>query len=71
LAYDFTIQITAINKSSDVRCYNVSDVIDGKFEVFGKPGSFFWLVHGTRNSITVEPLKTDVTVKGDGPYKWI
>ena len=47
------------------------DLENGKFNVYGKPGPFYWVVHGKRFSIDVEPLKNNVNVKGNGPYKWI
>jgi hypothetical protein len=48
-----------------------TDVEEGRFTVYGPPGKFFWHVHGQRIAITVEPMKSDVTVNGEGPYKWI
>jgi hypothetical protein len=39
--------------------------------VYGPNGDFYWLVYGERASINVEPFKSSVHVKGDGPYKWI
>jgi hypothetical protein len=39
--------------------------------VYGDNCEFFWVVHGKRGTIDVEPLKTDVVVEGEGPYKWI
>lgn len=65
---DFTIQVTPINSTIK---YGVTEVKDGKFKVIGKNGSFFWHVHALRNIINVEPNKSDVEVKGDGPYKYI
>ncbi len=41
------------------------------FTVYGEPGPFNWLVHGTRGASNVEPLKSEVDVKGSGPYRWI
>ena len=37
----------------------------------GKNCKFFWHVHGKRADVDVEPLKSTVKVKGNGPYKWI
>ena len=48
-----------------------SKVENNEFTVYGKNSEFFWSVYGKRNSIIVEPLKKDVEVKGNGPYKWI
>ena len=71
--YDFTVQITPINDNEEESNINLSSsrVINGKFKVYGKNCEFFWLVHATRNKIEVEPLKSSVKVKGDGPYKYI
>ena len=41
------------------------------FNVYGENCEFFWVVQGKRNDIDVEPMKTDVEIKGSGPYKWI
>jgi hypothetical protein len=49
----------------------VSEVENNKFTVYGPNGKFYWIVHGKRISFQVEPFKQQVTVKGDGPYKWI
>ena len=66
--YNFTVQITPINSRN---VYGVSRVIDGKFKVLGDNGDFFWLAHGARKEIQVEPSKSDVLVRGDGPYTYI
>jgi len=39
--------------------------------VYGPPGKFSYLVHATREEFEVEPLKSSVTVKGNGPYTFI
>ena len=49
----------------------VSEVEDNQFNVYGTNCKFYWVVFGKRNDIIVEPLKSDVNVKGNGPYKWI
>jgi hypothetical protein len=69
-ATDFSIQLSPIGNENSLYTSRV-DKETGKFKVFGKPGEFFWYVYGKRQSIEVEPLKTDVNVKGSGPYKWI
>lgn len=33
--------------------------------------SFNWLVHARRGTFMIDPLKTNIIVKGDGPYKYI
>ena len=71
--FDFTIQLTNIYKNgcNNTRVLSCSEVDDGKFKVYGEPGPFYWLVHASRGYINVEPMKADVEVKGDGPYKYI
>ena len=72
LATDFTVQITPIysNKQNKQILYT-SEVIDNTFTVYGSNGKFYWLVHGKRNDLEVEPLKNLTYVKGSGPYRWI
>jgi hypothetical protein len=53
------------------KIYSPSEVENNKFEVYGESGSFFWVVYGKRESIQTEPLKSQTTLCGDGPYKWI
>jgi hypothetical protein len=67
---DFTVQVTPIYNGK-VRTLNVSEVENGVFTVYGEPGAFNWLVHGIRGTVNVEPLKSEVDVKGSGPYRWI
>jgi hypothetical protein len=71
LATDFSIQITPIYNGTSFATYNVSEVVNNEFHVYGLNGSFFWLVHGRRQTIHVEPDKSSVSVRGDGPYTWI
>ena len=75
LATNFTVQVTQIyedenseNTSVNLKC---SRVKNGQFKVYGENCGFFWIVYGTRNTIPVEPLKSETDVKGSGPYKWI
>ena len=71
-ATDFTVQITPIYEADQpIATYATTRVINGVFEVYGPPGSFYWLVNAKRGSIETEPLKSAVTVRGDGPYKYI
>jgi hypothetical protein len=71
-ANDFTIQITPLYQPGQVpSLYSASELIGNTFEVHGQPGSFYWHVHGARSELDVEPLKSEVTVRGDGPYKYI
>lgn len=72
LATNFTVQVTSIY-SKDRNAPNAletSEVEENRFNVYGNNGKFYWSVYGSRNSITVEPLKSEIIVKGDGPYKW-
>ena len=41
------------------------------FNVYGKNGSFYWIVYGQRAKIEVEPIKAAVEIAGEGPYKYI
>ena len=69
---DFTVQITPLcNNSNNIITYGSSDVVDGKFTVYGKNGKFFWMVNALRQSIITEPLKEETEVRGDGPYKYV
>ena len=72
LATEFTIQITPIysGKELDRQLY-ASEVENNCFKVYGPNTKFYWHVHGKRCSIDVEPLKSSVDVKGQGPYRWI
>jgi len=71
---NFSINLTPIknmNKSRSKLPLEVSEVKNNKFSVYGEPCSFYWLVHATRLNIEVEPLRSDVTLKGDGPYTYL
>lgn len=68
LATDFTIQLTPIGKY--LKLYT-TEVENGKFTVYGKPGKFYWYVTGKRSTIEVEPLKSKNTLKSVGPYTWL
>ena len=70
LARDFTVQLTGVYDGK-VKAYNFSEVENNSFTVYGENGKFHWLVIGKRHDIVVEPLKSDVELKGDGPYLWI
>ena len=70
---NLTIQLTLIynGDKSNITLYT-SSVKDNKFTVYAsKNVRFYWLVHGKRSSINIEPSKNSTIVKGDGPYKWI
>ena len=71
LGTNFTVHLTSIYNGYLNNSYAYDEVKDSKFTVFGTPGKFSWLVNGQRTPIHTEPLKSDVTIHGDGPYKWL
>jgi hypothetical protein len=71
IAYDFTIQITPIFSENTIKTYNVSDIVNNQFTVYGENGEFFWIVHGMRQKIQVDPEKSTSVLKGNAPYQWI
>jgi hypothetical protein len=71
LAREFTVQITPIYSGQKIEQLYTSDVENNQFTVYGNNTKFFWLVHGKRCDILVEPDKELTQVNGDGPYKWI
>jgi hypothetical protein len=72
LCTDMTVQITHIYDGA-VKVFSAGEVdtATNTFTVYGVNGRFNWLVHGKRSDVTVEPSKNDVTVRGDGPYRYI
>jgi hypothetical protein len=72
LASFLTVQVAPIyNGNQNKKPLSVSRVIGNQFTVYGENCEFFWTVFGKRQNILVEPSKTSVTVRGQGPYKWI
>ena len=74
LATDFTVYVThELNEEIDTepKIYAASKIVNNKFKIYGPKGKASWLVFGKRGDINVEPLKSSVNVKGDGPYKYI
>lgn len=71
-ASNFTVTVTAIYDGK-VKMYATSKVDDslGQFTVYGENGEFNWIAVGQRATIKVEPLKSETTAKGFGPYKWV
>jgi len=67
IATDFTPHITPLCKNF----YYSSEIENNRFTVYGLNGKFSWIVYGKRVDIEVEPDKSEVNVKGIGPYKWI
>jgi len=74
LAKNFTVHLTQIyeeaTKDQQI-VLKTSEVENNRFTVYGSNCKFFWIVYGERNTIEVEPLKSSVTVQGNGPYKWV
>ena len=72
VARDFTVQLTQIHNGTKVNpILQTSEVENGRFVVYGSNCKFFWLVHGKRCDIDIEPDKSTTVVKGSGPYRWI
>ena len=70
---NFTVQITKIFTDLDSfgKPLETSEVVDGKFTVYGSNCCFYWLVYALRKTIEVEPEKDKYELKGDGPYTYI
>jgi hypothetical protein len=79
LATEFTVQVTpVIENEADllIPSLAVTRVIQGKFKVFKTnrntfTSTFDYIVFGKRCAIEVEPEKSKVVVKGQGPYIWL
>jgi hypothetical protein len=72
LADNFTVQLTQIYEDADEPFARLrARVFKGGFYVHGDPCIFAWHAYGTRQQLDIEPLRTDVVVKGDGPYKYV
>jgi hypothetical protein len=71
LATNFTVQLTPIYSGKKIEQLYSSRVQNNSFTVYGENTSFYWLVHGKRGDINVEPYKVHTEVKGTGPYRWI
>ena len=69
-ARDFTIKVTSIHDGTPPKIYSPGEIINNRFTVYGRNGSFYWTVTGRRGNIIVEPNKSDIIIKGDGPYRW-
>lgn len=73
LADNFTVNVTHVyDEVNDTECktYSATRVKNGRFRIYGPCGTVDWVVFGKRAGIEVEPLKSAVNVKGEGPYKW-
>ena len=71
LAAHFTVQLTPVYDGQANPRLRCSSVKDNRFTVYGSRNcKFFWIVHGRRCEIAVEPLKAVTEIKGKGPYRW-
>ncbi|MHB1954599.1 MAG: hypothetical protein ACYCOU_12715, partial [Sulfobacillus sp.] len=70
IAQEVTLHITPIY-NGNLRTLNVSQMSGNTFTVYGEPGSFFWMVMGSRGRLVVNPLKNSVKLYGNGPYTWV
>ena len=69
IATEFTVQLTPIGVAATL---HTSAVEEGAFTVTSDtPCSFYWHVHGLRETIDVEPTKTTKAVTRMGPYAWV
>jgi hypothetical protein len=71
IATNFTTHVTPVCNSYQRRFVGASDVVNGKFTIYGDPGPISWIVHGTRSVIETEPLKESHILLGDGPYTYL
>jgi hypothetical protein len=80
LGSEFTVHVTQIFEDDDEgECefvqFAYSRVVGNRFTVYCSSSNnvkFSWLVHAKRREhIDIEPYKSSVQVKGQGPYKWI
>jgi hypothetical protein len=69
-ARNFTIKVTSIYDGTPPKTYSPGEIINNRFNVYGENGQFYWTVTGSRGSILIEPEKSSIIVRGDGPYKW-
>jgi large exoprotein involved in heme utilization and adhesion len=72
LATELTVQITPIYEGKKITTIlSATEIKDNVFSVHGNNCKFHWTVFGQRESIKVEVNKDVVSIKGDGPYRWI
>jgi hypothetical protein len=72
LAVDLTFQITPIYEGKKITTIlSATEVKDNAFRVYGDNCKFHWTVFGQRAPVNVEVDKNRVSVRGDGPYRWI
>ena len=72
LATELTVQITPIYEGKKITTVlSATEIIENVFRVYGDNCKFHWTVFGQRAPINVEVDKNAVSIKGDGPYRWI
>jgi hypothetical protein len=68
---EFTVTATPIFNGNNITNINVSKVINQEFTVYSSDEcEFNWTAIGKRENIIVESYKKDLTIKGQGPYKY-
>ena len=69
---NYSINITKIYSGKKTNeTYETSEIENNSFTVYGKNGSFYWIVYAERLKIETEPDKKDVQLRGDGPYTYL
>jgi len=71
LATDFTVNVTPVYDGNVKGVCSITDVISGKFRIYGDAGKVHWTVMGKRFDIETERDKKTTVVNGSGPYRWI
>lgn len=72
LATNLSVQVTPIysKERTNPNIYETSEIENNQFQVYGKNGSFYWTVYGTKDEIQPEPEKITINIQGTGPYTW-
>jgi hypothetical protein len=75
LATNFTVHLTPISKDDEQWIHvKTTTVFQNRFTIYASaPCEVHWMVFGTRRDVPleVEVKKEYMTVRGEGPYKWI
>jgi len=78
LATNFTVHLTPIAKDESEQDewihVKTTTVFQNRFTIYASaPCEVHWMVFGTRRDVPleVEVKKDHMTVRGEGPYKWI
>jgi hypothetical protein len=75
LATDFTVHVThEMNETEEIVQVSATGILYNQFRIYASaPCSVNWLVMGNRKNTAfpIEPHKSEITVKGNGPYKYM